>query len=123
MKPDLRGYLGKHVTVVVDRPLGSIHSRFPGSDPYPVNYGYVPDTLSGDGAPVDAYVLGIEEPVHVARGQVIAVAVREDDIEDKLVVLAEGSHALAREVVWSSVEFQERYFKTTLVMPAPPELA
>ncbi|WP_245593291.1 hypothetical protein [Deinococcus frigens] len=66
----------------MDRPLGSAHPRH--SDlVYPVNCGELP--VSGDGHPIDAYPLGWGEPVKEARGIDIAVIVRHDGREDKLV--------------------------------------
>lgn len=50
-------YLGKKVKVVVDRPLGSIHPEHHNIY-YMVNYGYIPDTVSGDGKEIDAYIIG-----------------------------------------------------------------
>ena len=41
----------------MDRPLGCKHPKY--GFIYPVNYGYVPKTVSGDGEEWDAYVLGI----------------------------------------------------------------
>lgn len=55
-----------------------------------MNYGFIPDTLSGDGELVDAYVLGVFEPVDRFEGQVIAVILRADDVQDKLVVAPLG---------------------------------
>lgn len=49
-------YLGQPVRVVVDRPLGTRHPRM--GFVYEVNYGYLPETTAGDGAEIDAYVLG-----------------------------------------------------------------
>ena len=83
-RPDLRGYLGQQLTVIVDRPLGSKHPDW--NIWYPVNYGCVPGTVSGDGDPIDAYLLGVFEPVKEASGIVIAVVLRADDDEAKLVV-------------------------------------
>ena len=40
-----RKLLGKIVTVQVDRPIGYLH----GDIPYPVNYGFVPGLMGGDG--------------------------------------------------------------------------
>jgi inorganic pyrophosphatase len=40
--------IGKVVTVIVDRPLGSAHPKYP-SLIYPVNYGYVSDMIAPDG--------------------------------------------------------------------------
>ena len=40
-------YLGKIVDVNIDRPMGSRHPKH--GFIYPVNYGYIPNTVSGDG--------------------------------------------------------------------------
>lgn len=111
-KPDLRTYLGRRVRVVVDRPLGSRHPRRP-ETVYPINYGYLPGTRSGDGAPTDAYVLGVDEPVREADGVVVAVVRREDDAEDKLVVACEGRRFTAGEIA-VLVDFQERFFASRI---------
>lgn len=51
-------YVEKIVSVVMDnRPLGYKHPKY--GFIYPVNYGYVPNTVFGDGEELDAYVLGI----------------------------------------------------------------
>ena len=43
---DLTPFLGQPVTIIVDRTLGSRHPRH--SDiVYPVNYGFLPNTISG----------------------------------------------------------------------------
>lgn len=112
MKPDLTALLGQRVRVVVDRPLGGAHPRFPDLR-YPVNYGELPGTVSGDGQPIDAYLLGWEKPVRGAEGTVTAVLVREDDAEDKLVVARDGTN-WTDEAILARVAFQERYFRTQL---------
>lgn len=40
-------YIGKIVKAKIDRPLGSSHPKH--RFIYPVNYGYIPNTVSGDG--------------------------------------------------------------------------
>lgn len=112
MKPDLTPLLGRLVRVAVDRPLGSVHPRFPELR-YPLNYGELPGTLSGDGQPIDAYLLGWEAPLREAEGRVIAVLVRADDAEDKLVVARDGTSWTDAEIL-ARVAFQERYFRTSL---------
>lgn len=113
VRPDLRAYLGREVTVVVDRPLGSHH---PDHDlRYPINYGYLPGAAGGDGAPIDAYLLGVDESVREARGVVIAVVLRADDDEDKLVVAPAGRRYSAREIA-ALVAFQERFFASRVLM-------
>jgi predicted DNA-binding transcriptional regulator YafY len=113
-RPDLRPYLGKSVTVTVDRPLGSQHPSH-NDIRYPVNYGYLVNTVSGDGAPIDAYVLDAEEPVSEIAGVVIALVLRADDIEDKLVVAPPGSRFSAAEIL-AAVDFQERFFDSRIVV-------
>ena len=58
MKPDLTAWLGRRVRMVVDRALGTAHPRYPDLI-YPVNYGEIPVTLSGDGQPIDAQPPGV----------------------------------------------------------------
>ncbi len=45
-------FLGQWVTVVMDRPLGSKHPEY--ELIYPINYGYLENTVGGDGEEVDA---------------------------------------------------------------------
>ena len=108
---DLTSYLGQVVQVVIDRPLGSLHPRHPDIC-YPINYGFLPGTISGDGAPIDVYVLGVDTPVETYQGVVIAVVAREDDVEDKLVV---APRDFSREEIAQAVTFQEQFFTSTIV--------
>jgi len=114
VRPDLRPLLGKSVSVIVDRPLGTRHSDGHAIW-YPVNYGYLPDTVSGDGEPVDAYLLGVFEPVATAAGIVIGLILRKNDCEDKLVVAPPGRHYTAAQIR-ALVEFQERFFDIEVVI-------
>ena len=97
--------LGQTVTVQVDRPMGYNHHGIL----YPVNYGFLPGLMAGDGEEQDAYILGISEPVECFRGRVIAVIRRHTDCEDKLVVAPEGLLLHQAEIA-EAVHFQERYF-------------
>ena len=63
-----KDYLGKIVNVTMDRPLGSKHPKH--GFIYPVNYGYIPNTISGDGEELDAYVLGVHEPLETFEGNI-----------------------------------------------------
>lgn len=100
-------YLGRIVEVVVDRPLGTrhpVHRFF-----YPINYGYIPGTISGDNEEIDVYIIGEFEPLEKYTGSVIAVIKRTNDNEDKLVVCKEiGKYNKFQ--VQALVEFQERFF-------------
>lgn len=57
-KAQVKSYLGKTVDIIIDRPMGSAHPKYP-EVIYPVNYGYIPDVLGGDGEELDVYLLGM----------------------------------------------------------------
>lgn len=118
MRGDPRPHLGKTVTVTVDRPLGSYHPSY-GEIRYPINYGYLVGSVSGDGAPIDAYVLGVETPVPELEGVVIGLVLRADDVEDKLVVAPAGQRFSASEIR-AAVDFQERFFNSRIVASDEP---
>ena len=103
-----REWIGRKVRVEMDRPLGSEHPERPGFF-YEVNYGYLPGTLAADGEPIDAYVLGPDQPLDVFEGEVIAIVKREDDVEDKLVV---SLSRMSAEAVTGAVHFCEKRYKS-----------
>lgn len=103
-------YLGKTVTVKIDRPIGSIHPKHPDII-YPVNYGFIPGILGGDGEELDVYVLGINEPLEEFTGKIIGIIHRENDVEDKLVA-APKNRNYNQEEITKAVYFQEQYYKT-----------
>jgi inorganic pyrophosphatase len=107
-------YLGKTVEVKIDRPLGSTHPKH-GDIVYPINYGFVPDTTAGDGEEIDAYVLGVSEPVESFSGKCIAVVHRFDDNEDKLVLAPEGN-IYTEEEIRAAIHFQDQFFKSDIIM-------
>ena len=101
-------YLGKEVSIIIDRPLGSKHSRH--NFVYEVNYGYVPGTQSADGEELDAYYLGVSRPLHTAEGKCIAIIHRLNDDDDKLVVVPETHIDLTDSEIAKAVNFQEQWF-------------
>ena len=98
-------YLGRLVHIVVDRPIGYQH----GDIVYPVNYGYIPGLLAGDGEEQDAYILGVDMPMSEFDGQVIGAVRRRNDCEDKLVVAPAGTRYHQGQIA-QAVHFQEQYF-------------
>ncbi len=106
-------FLGQWVTVVMDRPLGSKHPEY--ELIYPINYGYLENTVGGDGEEVDAYVIGVFEPLDTFEGYVVAVISREDDVEIKLVVSRE-KYKYNEEQIKALTEFQERFYKSSIHM-------
>lgn len=109
---DAQRFLGRVVSLTIDRPLGSRHPEW--GFVYPVNYGFVSGTTSGDGEPLDAYVLGVFEPLEAFTGRCIAVVHRLDDDDDKL-VLAPEERNYTREQIAALTEFQERFFQSTVL--------
>lgn len=110
----LENYLLKMVHVQIDRPLGTRHPEHPALI-YPVNYGFLPGTVSGDGEEIDAYVLGEFMPLTEFDGIVIAVIRRKNDKEDKLVV-ADRPGRYDRQQIAALLEFQERFFESEVII-------
>lgn len=111
-KANAHDYLGKIVDVKIDRPMGSRHPNH--QFIYPVNYGYIPGTISGDGEELDAYILGEFEPLESFEGRVIAYVHRLNDDDDKLVVVRDGVD-YSVEQIDALTEFQERWFERRII--------
>lgn len=107
-----KSYLGKTVLVKMDRPLGSKHPNH--GFIYPVNYGYIPNTISGDGEELDVYVLGEHKPLETFEGEVIAIIHRINDNDDKLVVMEKGRN-YTDEQIRALTEFQEQWFESVII--------
>lgn len=112
-KLDSTYYLGKLVTVKVDRPLNSIHPKHKNII-YKLNYGYIPDTVSGDGEELDAYIIGVKEPVTHFEGMCIALIRRTEEDDDKLVIVPNGIE-LTDEEIREKTAFQEQFFKSDIL--------
>jgi len=108
-KQIIHDLLGKLVHVEVDRPIGYRH----GDIVYPVNYGYIPGMIAGDGEEQDVYILGVSEPVSSFDGRIVAAIRRKDDCEDKLVAAPDGMVFHQGEIA-AAVQFQEKYFISTI---------
>lgn len=109
---DLKQYIGNIVEVKIDRPMGSKHPKH--GFIYPINYGYIPNTISGDGEEVDCYVLGVFEPIEKFSGKCIAVIHRTNDNDDKLVVVPKEKE-YSNDAIKALVEFQERFFESIIL--------
>lgn len=104
-------FIGENVSVIVDRPLGTVHPKHKDII-YKVNYGYVPDTISGDGEELDCYILGVEEPLKEYTGKCIAVIHRIDDNDDKLII---ANQEFSDNEIRELTNFQEKYFKSEII--------
>lgn len=103
-------YLGKTVRIEIDRPIGYVHRK--GEDKtlvYPINYGYIPGVMGGDGEELDVYLLGVDHPVKEYTAKIIGIIYRENDVEDKLCAAPAGMEFSAEEIA-EAVHFQEQYY-------------
>ena len=108
-------YLGKTVTIQIDRPMGYVHKKENYTLVYPVNYGYIPGVYGGDGEELDVYLLGVGEPVEEYTCKIIGAVLRKNDCEDKLIAAAEGVIFTAEEA-YKQIEFQEQWYNTEMKM-------
>ena len=103
--------IGDTVKVIVDRPMGSQHLEH--GFLYPLNYGYIPGVPAADGEDLDAYILGVFEPLSEFEGVCIAVIHRLNDDDDKLVVCP-PCKIYSDEQIIALTEFQEQFFVSTI---------
>lgn len=96
----------------IDRPMGSKHESF--DIHYPINYGYIPDTVAPDGEELDAYVLGVFIPIKEFTGRCIALIHRTNDKEDKLVVAPENMK-FSDEEIRALTKFPEYCFESIII--------
>lgn len=107
----VHSYLGKTVTVKIDRPIGYVHKKENYSLIYPINYGFIPGVFGGDGEELDVYLLGIDTPVNEYTARIIGIVHRQNDDEDKLVAAPEGVYYTSIEIE-KAVHFQEQYYES-----------
>ncbi len=104
-KKTARSLLGKIVDIEIDRPAGYVR----GNLTCPVNYGFVPGVLGGDGEELDVYLLGVNEPVSSFKARIIGIIHRENDNEDKLVAVPDGVMLTKKEIA-EQTRFQEQFY-------------
>ena len=109
----IRDYLGKSVTVTIDRPIGFHHVTKGIHLDYTVNYGFLPGVIGGDGEEQDVYILGVTRPLVTFTGRIIGVVRRNDDNEDKFVAAPEGMAFTATEIE-KKIHFVEKYFDSRI---------
>jgi len=86
MKDDFWSWLEQLVstgTVVIDRPKGSHHPSYP-EIVYPLNYGYLKETSSGDHEDIDVWIGSSQK--RVLSGLIVTLDLEKRDAEIKLLV-------------------------------------
>lgn len=106
-------YIGKTVKVEIEQPIRSCHPEYPEMI-YSVNYGFVPNTISGDNEELDCYVLGEEKSLNVYTGKCIAVIHRLQEDDDKLIIVPFHKNYTNQEIK-KLTHFQEKYFQSVVI--------
>ncbi len=109
----VKSYLGKTVDIIIDRPIGYVHKKENYTLTYPINYGYIPGVLGGDGEELDVYLLGVDKPVNEYSAKIIGIVYRKNDIEDKLIAAPEDMIFNQAQIA-ESIHFQEQYYNTKI---------
>ncbi len=107
----VKSYLGKTVDIKIDRPIGYVHKKEKYTLTYPINYGYIPGVLGGDGEELDVYLLGVDKPVSKYCAKIIGIVHRENDVEDKLIAAPENMIFNQAQIA-EAIHFQEQYYET-----------
>lgn len=113
---DSYDFLGKEVDVIIDRKINSTHPKYKDMI-YEVNYGYVPNTKSGDGEELDVYLIDEEKEVSTYRGKCIGILQRLNESDDKLIVVNTSSHKkYTEDEILEKINFQEKYFESLIIL-------
>ena len=111
-----RNYIGRQVKIEIDRPIGSKHPKFKDCI-YPINYGFIPNTMAGDGMEIDVYLIRENKPQKNIKAKIVGVILRENDVEYKLVAAPINNYKnVTEEEVKNATHFIEQYFKSTIVL-------
>ena len=101
-------------SAVIDRPVGFEDSF---GNVYPINYGYIPELMGGDGEEQDVYIVSHDQQqlLEVFTGKLVAIIRRRDDIEDKW-VLAPLDEKVNKGLIVEQTYFMEQYFDSWIEM-------
>lgn len=93
--------------IVLDRPKGSLHPRYPGIR-YPLDYGYLRGTQSGDGDGIDMWIDSMTE--RRVTGVVLCVDLVKRDSECKVL------YACTREEMQQVLAFHQQGMQSALLV-------
>lgn len=101
------------VNVTIDRPIGYIDSY---QNEYPINYGYIEGIIAQDNEWQDVYLLTDDIiSTQVVSANIIAIIVRDDDVEDKWVATTTQT-TYSKEDIKKKTNFLEQYFNSSIIL-------
>lgn len=101
------------VNITIDRPIGYIDSY---QNEYPINYGYIEGIIAQDNEWQDVYLLTNEDiSSKVVAANIIAIIVRNDDVEDKWVATTNQEN-YSEEEIKKKTNFLEQYFNSSIIL-------
>ncbi|MFW5864957.1 MAG: GrpB family protein [Candidatus Izemoplasmataceae bacterium] len=107
-------FLGKKLTIKIDRPIGSMHPKHP-EIIYPINYGYIEGEFAQDNEELDVYLLEVGNKVDHFYGEIIGYVRRLNDIENKLIMVPVGQK-VDQDMVKKAIHFQEQFYQSELIL-------
>ncbi len=63
---------------------------------------------------IDAYILKESKVLSRFFGKIVAIIHRRDDLEDKLIIIAENKTISNKEIL-AAIEFKEKYFDSLII--------
>ena len=106
-------FIGKNFAIKINRPINSKHPKH--DFLYKVNYGFVPETIAPDEEEIDAYVLGVDEPITDFEGKCVAIIHRLNDDDDKLIIVTPTLETITDDEIRKFTNFQEQFFTSQII--------
>lgn len=109
-----RSFLGKSVTVIVDRPYGSLDQRSDGEMTCSCGYVQQPVTME-DCDDIEARIVGVYEPRETFTGTVIGIIYHQEDSNLHLIV-APPTWTINKEEIITQIGMVEQYYHTRMIL-------
>lgn len=108
-----RNMLSKTVTVIIDRPYGSIHPLLQDVT-YPYNYGYIKQDMQQNIEFQDAYVIGVQQPLETFTGYVAGIIYHKEDTTSRWIVAPLGM-VVDHEATIQLLGIEEQFYSTRII--------
>lgn len=107
---------GSYFKYEQDKLTGELHLDRMLNQPIPYNYGYIPETLCGDGDPLDVFILCNEPiyPLATVNIQIVGAlkCIDNGDQDDKILAIIDGSYLAFPDMGTSIIKNYLETYKT-----------